>query len=414
MWSEIGVQIVADVELRESTDGGTGGLGVYARAAAASGDVILRAPLRGCLTLANPRLREGAETMGLLCELARHGAQCKLAAMVAIEMTRRSIAFAAWLERWPRPIEGSLGWRAGGEEWRRLAAGLGDRSVRVLHEQHLAMASRAWTEVIEPSVSRAAAGGESTGEPDAVGSLTWERWLYALSMVLSRALDLRVNDESELAIVPLIDMLNHTRSSADSCHVRFDPSAQAFELVASVPITEGAELKICYGAKGNEELLACYGFALGENGADRLGLALPFGRPDEPQILTMHRMAMLPSPVVKVINLREVEGSGRVATLEVHWDEQRKEARLADEMLLLLRLSVLDMGDLPSITLALEGEPVSADAEARAWSALCTAAAAALDASQQREAAVDDSIDVLDRSLRELAEAVRRLALRKK
>lgn len=400
------------VELRASPDGGAGGLGAYARSAAAVGDVLIRVPLSGCLTLASPQLREAEGTMRALeaLELARSSPQCKLAAIVAAELARSSSTFAPWLERWPRETEGSLGWSADGTEWTRLAAGLGERGVRALHEQHLAMATRAWEGVLEPLAGRADAAG--------LGALTWERWTYSLSMVLSRALDLRANDESQLAIVPLIDMLNHTAAETDSCHVRYDPGSRSFELVASAPICAGDELRICYGPKSNAELLACYGFALGENGADRLSLSLPFGLPDEPQMVTMHRMAVLPSPMIKAMNLRPHggEGGARVAQLEAHWDEQRQEARLADEMLLLLRLSVLGMEELPLLALALEGQPVSGEAEARAWErlgALCAEALSAEALPRHGEGgAAGSSIDVLDRSLRELAEATQRLARR--
>lgn len=406
-------QLLGDLELRASADGGAGGLGVFSRAAAAPGDVLLRVPLSGCFTLANARMRDDEATMAALASLARHGPQCKLAAMVALEIERDS--HKEWIDCWPRPIEGSLGWAADGAEWRRLAAGLGEGGVRALHEQHSTMAARAWADAFEP-----------------LGSPSRERWTYALSMVLSRALDLRVNDESQLAIVPLVDMLNHTRSEADSCHLRFNTEAQAFELLASAPIQPNDELRICYGRKGNAELLACYGFALPDNEVDRLVLQLPFGAPDEPPMVTMHKMAMLPSQVIKALNLRQAEtGGGRVAQLEAHWEDAvesgdksaksrgRQEAALAEEMVLLLRLSALGAEDLPAIALAFEGQPVSVDAEARAWEqlrSLCAEAEARvgpLGAADETPLAGDDAITVLEGGLRELAAATHRLALRR-
>jgi hypothetical protein len=411
--SQLGADVLIETDLTRSGDGGAGGLGVFARAPIAAGDVIFRVPVSACLTLANPALREDAEMLELLGALAREGPVCKLAAMVAVEAARRPTMLEPWLERWPAATEGSLGWADGGREWASLgwADGLGLAAVRLLHEQHLAVATRAWQAVLEPCALRAAAG---EGGSAALARLSWPGWLYAFSMVLSRALDLRANgDESQLAIVPLIDMLNHTASATDSCAVRFERASQAFELVAAAPIGAGAELRICYGDKGNEELLACYGFALEANRHDRLGLVLPFGLPAEPPMVTMQKLAMLPSAFARALNLRATADGARVASVELVWDEGRAEARLPEEMVLLLRLCVLGAPDLPQLARVLEGFPVSADAEARAWAHLADACARAGEGVLgERGEGAEAAIGAYNRGLAELLAAARRLSER--
>jgi hypothetical protein len=415
-WDELGVQTLLSAELRASTDGGAGGLGLFAGASASAGDVLLRIPLGACLSLANPRVREDEDMMDLLAELTRGESVCNLALVVAMEMAARpTTALEPWLERWPAATEGSLGWAEDGPEWAAISGGPGEGPVRVLHAQHVEMATKVWAHVIQPRIARAAAG-EGEGASSRLGKVTEERWLYAVSMVLSRALDLRVNDESQLAIVPLIDMLNHTASDMGSCRVRFDPASQAFELVAAAPIAAGDELRICYGRKGNEELLACYGFALQTNRFDRLGLSVPFGRPDQPQILKMTVLAMLPSAYVR--RLEGQPGSSRSVDVYLTWDEERREALIADEIVLLLRLCVLGVEDLTAIPRALQGQPVTADAEARAWALLASKCKDWLEARHPEpegpaSAHGGGSIDVFNEGLKELVAAGQRLAQRR-
>lgn len=91
-----------------------------------------------------------------------------------------------------------------------------------------------------------------------------------LAAVGSRAFDGLGDDELE-AMVPLLDLCNHKRGVAESSDISYsrvvcksDDSA-AIVVTAKCDLKHGAVPGITYGAKGNAQLLARYGFTLLDN-----------------------------------------------------------------------------------------------------------------------------------------------------
>ena len=76
--------------------------------------------------------------------------------------------------------------------------------------------------------------------------------------------------DDRLAIVPMVDMMNHRVTP--SAYLSYDAAARAIVVKAYVALEAGAAVSICYGEKENAELLASYGFALARNPADTAGV----------------------------------------------------------------------------------------------------------------------------------------------
>ena len=109
---------------------------------------------------------------------------------------------------------------------------------------------------------------------------SWEAFEWAMSMLFSRAINLREIDA--LALVPYADLLNHS------------PYSQSYFLVNSVPLSNQKEVAlyadrayarndqifISYGQKSNAELLLLYGFVVDRNLYDEVELTVALGDDD--------------------------------------------------------------------------------------------------------------------------------------
>lgn len=71
-----------------------------------------------------------------------------------------------------------------------------------------------------------------------------------------------------MAMVPVVDMLNHKRPPQTEWH--FDTAAQAFLLTTSRTVRAHEELFDSYGAKCNSRYLLNYGFTSSNNRGDVL------------------------------------------------------------------------------------------------------------------------------------------------
>ncbi|KAK7205631.1 hypothetical protein BZA70DRAFT_166000 [Myxozyma melibiosi] len=91
-------------------------------------------------------------------------------------------------------------------------------------------------------------------------SITYEEYLRAEWLVVSRVLELHVNGADEIAIVPILDFANHGRQF----NARYEITTDAVQLVPvseEIKVQDGAEILISYGPdKGSSELLFTYGF----------------------------------------------------------------------------------------------------------------------------------------------------------
>ena len=170
--------------------------------------------------------------------------------------------------------------------------------------------------------------------PERIPPLDCYRW--ALSHVGARAMDVMINGSAEPAIVPFVDLCNHT--AEPNAAVRFE--ANEFVLTAIRTVESGEQLCISYGDKSNAELIFGYGFAMAVNPSDTLILRVPPAPTDDPQ-LNMQRFAMAPRGSM------EADGTALLAPLywnRDHWNasdhgERRRVVLLQPELLFVLNLA---------------------------------------------------------------------------
>ena len=221
------------------------GGGLVAARAIGADDTILAVPLDVSLEVdvKRPHLAPHA---ALLAALEPTHA---LALAVCLS-TAADADLAPWLALWPQTAVGAWGWRAA--EWEAVA--WCDEAAE-LHVPLRGAAQAAYDDKIAPHFA----------ERDSACP-TWDRFEWALSMVSSRAAANVLSGDDRLAIVPMVDMMNHRVTP--SAYLSYDAAARAIVVKAYVALEAGAAVSICYGEKENAELLASYGFALARNPAD--------------------------------------------------------------------------------------------------------------------------------------------------
>lgn len=105
------------------------------------------------------------------------------------------------------------------------------------------------------------------GEFGKLEGVEWERWVWAVECVVSRAF--RVDKEGGdgggvFGLLPGVDMLNHSVVLKTG----FDVEEGEFVIRCGYGFEEGEEVMVSYGAKTNEDLLFFYGFVEGNSPAD--------------------------------------------------------------------------------------------------------------------------------------------------
>ncbi|CAG9533014.1 unnamed protein product [Cercopithifilaria johnstoni] len=111
-------------------------------------------------------------------------------------------------------------------------------------------------------------------------STTWENFLWAWHIVNTRCIycnnkphPLIDNIEGDsLAIVPLIDMLNH--SNDNQCCAIWDSTLNLYKVVGTRFIRKGEQIFICYGSHTNGSLWIEYGFHLKNNICNKVEISL--------------------------------------------------------------------------------------------------------------------------------------------
>jgi hypothetical protein len=104
----------------------------------------------------------------------------------------------------------------------------------------------------------------STSYPEQLGELTPELYTWALSMVYSRAIGFDRNGEYVRAIVPDLDMANHSPSAGWNGAETFsyEPETDRVVLTSTLPVKPGGQIYAHYGSYSNSKLLFSYGFVL--------------------------------------------------------------------------------------------------------------------------------------------------------
>uniref|UniRef100_A0AAF5PHM2 SET domain-containing protein n=2 Tax=Wuchereria bancrofti TaxID=6293 RepID=A0AAF5PHM2_WUCBA len=108
----------------------------------------------------------------------------------------------------------------------------------------------------------------------------WDHFLWAWHIVNTRCIyrnnklhPLIDNTEDDsLAIVPLIDMLNHSNDS--QCCAIWDGKLNLCKVIVTRPIRKGEQIFICYGSHTNGSLWIEYGFYLKDNICNKVEISL--------------------------------------------------------------------------------------------------------------------------------------------
>ena len=121
-------------------------------------------------------------------------------------------------------------------------------------------------------------GDESTGLCDKFpdrfprSAFTYDAWVWAFTMLFSRAIRLRnLRDGEALAMVPYADLINHSPMSGAYVDARetgdwlFKTGEEEVILYAERGYRKMEQIYISYGPKSNADLLLLYGFALERN-----------------------------------------------------------------------------------------------------------------------------------------------------
>jgi len=99
---------------------------------------------------------------------------------------------------------------------------------------------------------------------------SFEKFSDMLAAVTSRAFQIG-NTDAEIAIVPLLDLGNHSRGKSTSrlgkknVSYQYDASEDAMIVKSTVDIDLGESIRLTYGAKANAQLLLNYGFCIPGN-----------------------------------------------------------------------------------------------------------------------------------------------------
>jgi len=99
---------------------------------------------------------------------------------------------------------------------------------------------------------------------------TWEDFVWARLVVLTRGFGVTVNGQRTKVLVPLADMFNC--SPTPEVTWTYSEKQQAFVVYTVKEVPRGAELQAGYGSKCNSRFLLNYGFALEENPENRAAL----------------------------------------------------------------------------------------------------------------------------------------------
>lgn len=78
------------------------------------------------------------------------------------------------------------------------------------------------------------------------------------------------NSQNNLAIIPLMDMMNHNHQA--ECSPSFDKYSQKYRVTTTKGILEDDQLYVCYGPHDNSKLWVEYGFTLNENIFNRIDI----------------------------------------------------------------------------------------------------------------------------------------------
>ncbi|KAF2068477.1 hypothetical protein CYY_010197 [Polysphondylium violaceum] len=113
-------------------------------------------------------------------------------------------------------------------------------------------------------------------------TFSWENFLWARSLLDSRAIQLKIDGVIKSNLVPMADMINHHTHAQISSRL-FDQESNCFKMVSSCSIPANNQIYLHYGALQNWELALYYGFIIPNNVYDSLHIGFDLNNQEEEQ-----------------------------------------------------------------------------------------------------------------------------------
>jgi hypothetical protein len=225
------------------------GIGVYTQNALAPGNVLMKIPFTVCLSvdmvMCDPNMKKVLdETPSLL------NYPDEVLAMAIMYAASKDVTceWATHTRTFPRDLNTTIYWSE--EELLELK----DCNVFHLTRMMKAQMNNDWETIHQPL---------SEQYPDILGKTSKDLYVWALSIVYSRALGIIRKGKYVRIIPPVLDMANHSNeggnSAADTFH--YDDECNEIMFTNAVAREEGEECFAVYGTYPNSKLAYTYGFA---------------------------------------------------------------------------------------------------------------------------------------------------------
>lgn len=260
-WGEAPHPMAISTETRDEITNESSGRGLLARRDVKDGDELLKIPLTLCFTKKSARqtLGEDAlpedinEYLAIACQLINEK-----------YVLGEKSEFKAYIGVLPEvnEVNPTFAWK--------------DDDLAFLDGSPVIAATRSMQSKLrsEYDALLGGEGGLCEKYPDrfAKEDFTFERWIWAFTMLFSRAIRLRNLQEGEtLAMVPYADLINHSPFSQAYIDAReegdwlFKTGSEEVVLFADRSYRKMEQVYISYGPKSNADLLLLYGFAVERN-----------------------------------------------------------------------------------------------------------------------------------------------------
>eukprot|EP00168_Porphyra_purpurea_P001252 TRINITY_DN11581_c0_g1_i1.p2 TRINITY_DN11581_c0_g1~~TRINITY_DN11581_c0_g1_i1.p2 ORF type:complete len:429 (-),score=124.73 TRINITY_DN11581_c0_g1_i1:52-1338(-) len=176
-------------------------------------------------------------------------------------------------------------------------------------------------------------------------AFTFERWLWAYCVCVSRSWTVVQEEQADLVLAPLADMLNH---DVEASTLQYSEDGSHVLIAATRDYAKGDQLFASYGKKSNYDLLAMYGFVVEDNANDAMQINF--------QLNPGNLVQSIVEPLLRVADPNYKKLFIGRNTLPV-------------TLLRLFRLNVMDFSELEFVDRALRGQAVSLANEVKAFRA---------------------------------------------
>jgi len=260
-WGEAPHPMAISTDTRDEATNESSGRGLLARRDVSDGDELLKIPLRLCLTKDSARKAMGEdalpeeinEFLAIACQLIKEkyvlGEKSKFKAYIGVLPETNE-------------VNPTFAWK--------------DEDLEFLEGSPVVAATRSMQNKLRSEFESLLGGenGLATRFPDRFPKehFTYENWIWAFTMLFSRAIRLRSLAQGEaLAMVPYADLINHSPFSQAYIDARASgdwlvkTGEEEIILFADRGYRRMEQIYISYGPKSNADLLLLYGFAVERN-----------------------------------------------------------------------------------------------------------------------------------------------------